>query len=211
MRRFSAIVATALSSANAPFGRVLSILAGFLTFISLLWITGCEIQTNITPMGGYDGTSDAAVAPNSRFVITWYDSFYPPPVTCMPESESVICGSQSILARAYDQTGSPVTGEIDVAYPSNNTPYLSVYPDVPRAAIDNAGDFVIVYSAFWSITNSYAIFVQEYDASGLSFPANPVDFGVVSGFDVAMDPVSGDYDISYVKEGPKRLAQTPFT
>lgn len=179
-----------IAATNASVGRILPVLAGLLTLISLLPTTGCEMQTNVNPILPSGGaTTSVGIAPTSRFVITWFNETDDPTVCLIIYG----AGCKQILARVYDQNGNPVTGEIVVAQLSITSGNFDTYID---SAIDNAGDFVIVWGQTAPGTGSLQVYFRQYSPTGASIRTSIAGDGNLA--DVSMDPVSGNFDISYV-------------
>lgn len=156
-------------------GQALPALCGSLVLAVAVLLAGCETQTNIgtipnAPGGSTGGTCDLAVTADSRFVITWED------------------GNGAIYARAYDQSGTPATGQILVSTIGGVT-------RGPRAAIDDAtGNFTVVYPKYvynpLNSSMSNQIFFQQYSASGTPVaPAQLLGYGDHP--DIAMMPGGG--------------------
>src|SRR5947209_1027967 len=111
---------------------------GRLIFALLILFTGCEKKTNTSSANTL--LEDVAMSPNSRYVIAWTD-VDTPTGWCMSQGTTTVAGPFAcrLYVRAYDQLGSPVTGEMLVSPTTNG-----LYGDIAVAIIDS-GSFVIVY------------------------------------------------------------------
>jgi hypothetical protein len=157
-----------------------------LTFVILT--TGCETKTNTITTNAF--LQDLAVSPNSRSVIVWTDNNQTTSFNNGGECMNFHC---RLYARAYDQTGTPVTGQILVS-PTINGLYTSI-----EAAINDTGFFVLVYDRYiYNQSNSSLsnqLFFQRYSSSGAPLgSAQFIDYGHLP--DVVMT-ANGDFYITY--------------
>ena len=85
---------------------------------------------------------------NGDFVITWF---------------SQQDGSNGgIFAQRYDNTGATVGSEFQV-----NT-YTTASQGNPSVAMDNDGDFVVTWSSAAQDGNSFGIYAQRFDKTGIA-------------------------------------------
>lgn len=163
----------------------LSIPASILLIV-VLSTTGCETQTNITPiehpapiMGLNSPTTDLSVSESSRYVITWTSGF----------CSNFNC---SVYARVYNQSAAPLTDEILVS------PINGFYSDA-EAAIDDLGNFVVVYERYLhnpaNPEQSNHIYLNRYAPDG-TLVGTPQFVGYGISPEIAMTP-KGQFNISY--------------
>ena len=155
-----------------------------LLFIAL-FVAGCEVKTNITSPLVSGGTTDVAIAPNGRYVILWGNGPCP----------NFFC---RIVARVYEPTGVPLSGEILVS-PTTNGSYGHA-----QVTIDDAGEFVVVFERYVynpsNPTLSDQVYWRQFSASGTSIGgANFVDYGQSPDISEA---ANGDFYISYTSPVP---------
>ena len=138
--------------------------------------TSEENQVNTT-------TADAqkvpavAVAPDGSYVVTW---------------QGEDADKEGIFARVYDENGSPVTGEFQV-----NT-VTSGKQKAPEVAIDNDGNFVIVWQG--EDADDEGIFARVFDSAGTpqtgEILVNTVTADEQKAPDVTMD-ADGDFIVAW--------------
>lgn len=148
--------------------------------VLVLLTAGCEVQTNITTGASSDAVS---ISPNGHYVILWSDGYARDPLA-------------RFLARVYDPTGTPLSGEIVVATTAHHSD--------PRAAIDDTGAFVVVFDKYiYNPSNallSDQLWWSRLSASG-TLVGGPtfVDYGIDPDLSAA---ANGDFYISYTSPVP---------
>ncbi len=128
---------------------------------------------------------DVAANSNGNFVVAW-------------QSNRQDGSGWGIYARLYDAAGIPRGNEFRV-----NT-YTTDNQFVPRAAMDSAGNFVIVWESRGQDGDGYGIYCKRYDSTGTALSGEfRVNTNTVSGQhdpSIAMKP-DGSFVIVWVSDG----------
>ncbi len=107
---------------------------------------GGEFQINATTRFIQDNP-DVAMAPDGHFVVVW-------------ESGDEEGTWEDVYGRIFDSNGNPA----DVDFMVNTTTVEDqMYPSI---AMDDDGNFVVVWQSYQDDTNTYGVFGQRYDAQG---------------------------------------------
>src|SRR5262249_18350067 len=115
-----------------------------------------------------------AVNASGEFIVVW---------------ETCAAGCSDVSGRLYDASGSPLTGEFAVNSftPSNQSR--------PRAVLDDAGSFVVVWSSYLQDGSLSGVFGRRFDSSavplGPDYQLNSFTTGNQSGPDIVLDPAGG--------------------
>jgi hypothetical protein len=106
---------------------------------------GSEFQVNVTTLY-YQEDPSVGCDPDGDFVVAWADSQF---------------GTESVVARLYDGSGAPTTGEITVdSVGCCDTLFAA------KVGVDGGGSFVVAYSR-----NADAIYARRFDATGTPLAA----------------------------------------
>ena len=112
---------------------------------------GGEFQVNsYTP--GKQMSPDVAMDAAGNFVVVW-------------QSENQDTDKEGVYAQRYDNTGAKVGGEVQV----NTT--IADAQKAPAVAMDDSGDFVVVWQSKNQDTSKEAIIGRRFDAAGPGFGA----------------------------------------
>ncbi len=145
---------------------------------------GAEFQVNTYTTGNQ---TLPAVAMNAgrEFVVTW-------------ESFGQDGDNYAVIARRYDATGTPVTGEVAV---NTNTTGFQIQPVV---AMDKSGNFVVVWDSVSQDGNLGGIFGRRFDPAGTpltgEFQVNTYTTDNQDYPAVAMDP-TGNFVCTWRSDG----------
>lgn len=106
-----------------------------------------QFQVN-TATTGRQWNSSVAIDAAGNFVVAWQDGYG---------------GPANVKARIYSSAGAPVTGEITV-----NTAAAATTTGPVSAAADDAGNFVVTWSAFGlpADSNTFNVFRRSFNSSG---------------------------------------------
>ena len=123
-----------------------------------------------------------AMAPAGEFVVTWSDS-------------AADSGGYGVYAQRYNSAGVAQGGEFRVnSYTSDNQYYSS-------AAMDAAGNFVVVWESFNQDGSGSGIYAQRYNAAGVAqgseFRVNTTTNGNQTAASIAMD-AAGNFVVTWV-------------
>ena len=160
-----------------------------------------RVNTNTSDRQGtlngefYGGTTDDFGSPRAiavddvgNFVVTW-------------SSKNQDGDGWGIFAQRYDSTGAPIGSEFQA---NTTTTKNQVHSSI---AMDDSGNFVIVWSSQDQDGNNWGIFAQRYDASGAAqggeFQVNTFTNKEQLGASVAMDG-SGELRRRLVEQGSRR-------
>jgi hypothetical protein len=139
------------------------------------YLIGDEFQVNTTTVN-HQQLPDAAMDANGNFVVVFQNHL---PVT-----------NANVSAQRYNAAGQPQGDEfkVNTTASSDNT--------FPAVAMDDDGDFVVVWMDFGDDGSGYGVFGQRYDAAGTAlgsnFPVNTTTANSQFRPDVAMD-ADGDF------------------
>lgn len=141
---------------------------------------GSEFQANTTPVGAFDHPA-VAIAADNTFVVVW------------PSEQG---GDLDILGQRFITAGVPLGSEFQV---NVNTAAQQFNVDV---AIDNEGDFVVVWDTFDGDTFQSSISMRQFNAAGAPIGGETIlDSGltsddIVSSPTIAMDGV-GNFAVTW--------------
>ena len=135
---------------------------------------GQQFRVSPTTEGRLDPFFSVAMSPSGRFVVVWLTYF------ASPEPGVV-------HARRFDADGTPLGTVITITDPSHG-----VVATKPKVAMDDDGDFVVVWATVDLTTTNFSVFARLYSAAGVPQSAEvAVDSNGVSPRyrdpDVAMD------------------------
>jgi hypothetical protein len=141
---------------------------------------GPEFQVNTYTSSAQESPS-AIMDTNGNFVITWM-------------SEGQDGDGNGIFAQRFNDTGVPQGPEFQV-----NT-YATAAQELPTAAIDSNGDFVIAWMSDGQDGDGYGIYAQRFNSTGVlqgpEFQVNEYIIGNQTDAAIAMDP-KGNFVISW--------------
>jgi hypothetical protein len=106
---------------------------------------GTEFRVNTATLG-FQQSAEIAMAPNGDFVIAWADERGDP--------------DWAVMAQRFDASGAPRGANFRV-----NT-FTTSYQTHPAVAVDNAGNFVVVWSSLGQDGYGLGVFGQRYDSGG---------------------------------------------
>ncbi len=143
-----------------------------------------EFQVN-THTNNWQDESDVAIDEDGNFVVVW-------------QSELQDGSSWGIYAQRFDAAGNAVGSEFRVnSYTSNDQ-------IDPAVAMDDDGDFVVVWSSLLQDGSGYGVYGQRFNANGKAqgaeFRANEYTQGYQYQPDVSMDP-EGNYVVTWASFG----------
>jgi len=141
---------------------------------------GSEFRVNTYTTGNQD-LANVAMDSAGDFVVTW-------------QSLGQDGNNWGIYAQRYNSAGVPQGGEFRV---NTFAPNAQAHPSI---AMDQAGDFVIVWQSNNEDGSAYGVYAQRYNAAGVAqgseFQVNTYTTGSQREATVAMD-VSGDFVITW--------------
>ncbi len=146
---------------------------------------GTEFRINETTTGK-QWYPELAMDASGNFVAVW---------------ENNPSGNSEIYARRYDASGTPLAGEFQV------NSYTTSHQKFATAAMDDAGNFVVVWQSFEQDGDKYGVYAQRYDAAGVAqggeFQVSTFTIGDQQRASVAMDS-DGDFVVvwhSWLQDG----------
>jgi len=118
---------------------------------------------------------DVAIAPNGRFIITWYDNRNPP-------------ASYDIIAQRYNTNGNPIGSNFVVSlFP------IGTWQGYPSVAMDARDYFTFTWQDYRAGVTTADIWATRYDNNG-----NPL---TLSGFQVDNDPTGDEQHFPDISAG----------
>ncbi|MDH3213566.1 MAG: DUF4347 domain-containing protein, partial [Myxococcales bacterium] len=142
-------------------------------------VLGSEFLINQTTTSN-QANPEVAMDASGNFVAVW---------------ESNHSGDNEIYSRRYDAAGTPLAGEVQVnTWTANNQNMSSI-------AMDDAGNYVVVWNSYGADGDGFGVFAQRYDAAGVAqgsnFQVNTTTTNSQERASVAMDS-DGDFVVVWM-------------
>jgi hypothetical protein len=135
---------------------------------------GAEFRVNTT-VAGEQTDPDVSMNDNGDFVVTWQSD---------EDGGTGYYGHLGIYAQRYDNAGTAINGQVAVNTTVNDEQSL------PRVALDNSGQYTVVWQSAFQDGFSYGIVARRFDVKdigGAEFVVNTITSDIERHPDVAVD------------------------